>query len=111
MSDKHPLPTDIVLNQKDKILRVTFEGDTLFELSCEYLRVFSPSAENLIAQEDGTWLTGKGDVNIKQIDPIGNYAVRLTFDDGHKTGVYSWQWLYELGVYEKEKWAEYQKHI
>lgn len=82
-------PTDLRLLQKQKILEVTFEDGKIFKLPCAYLREHTPSAE------PGT---PGNDVNIIGIDPVGNYAVKLIFSDGHETGIYSWETLYELGL-------------
>lgn len=101
-------PTDIHLNRQARILKVTFEDGATFELPCEYLRVFSPSAE-VRGHGPGQEVlqTGKEDVNIKAIEPVGNYAVRLVFDDGHSSGLYSWNLLYELGVNRERNWWNY----
>lgn len=101
-------PTDIHLDRKTRILKVTFEDGTTFELPCEYLRVFSPSAE-VRGHSPGQEVlqTGKEDVNIQAIEPVGNYAVRLVFDDGHSSGLYSWNLLYELGVNQDRNWRNY----
>lgn len=108
MSENTIKPTDIKLHQKSRILEVTFEDGKRFELPCEYLRCFSPSAEvrgHAPGQE--TLQVGKEKVNIKGIEPVGNYAVVLQFDDGHDTGIYSWQTLYDLGVNKEKYWQEY----
>ena len=101
-------PTDIHLNRKARILKVTFEDGATFDLPCEYLRVFSPSAE-VRGHGPGQEVlqTGKGDVNIQAIEPVGNYAVRLVFDDGHSSGLYFWNFLYELGVNQERNWRDY----
>jgi DUF971 family protein len=90
------------------MLVISFEGSEAFELSAEYLRVMSPSAEvqGHSAAERKT-VGGKLNVAIMQIEPVGNYAVRLTFDDMHSTGIYSWRYLYELGREHETRWAEY----
>lgn len=83
-------PTEIKLHQNSRLLEVAFEDGTHFQLPCEYLRVFSPSAEvRGHGPGTGTLVTGKEGVNITTIEPVGNYAVRLVFDDGHSTGLYS----------------------
>lgn len=103
-----PIPTDIKLHQKSRILEISFDNGQRFELPCEYLRVFSPSAEVRGHSEDQAVLQlGKEDVNITSIDPIGQYAVRLNFDDGHHTGLYDWGTLYELGIHQAENWNRY----
>lgn len=101
-------PTDIKLHQKSRVLEVAFEDGKQFELPCEYLRCFSPSAEvrgHGPGQE--TLQVGKENVNITGIEPVGNYAVVLKFDDGHDSGIYSWETLYELGENQEKFWAEY----
>jgi len=108
MTESTIKPTDIKLHQKSRMLEITFEDGKHFELPCEYLRCFSPSAEvrgHGPGQE--TLQVGKEKVNIKGIEPVGNYAVVLQFDDGHNTGIYSWQMLYELGQNKDKYWQEY----
>jgi len=103
-----PRPTDIKLHQKSKILEVSFEDGKTFSLPCEYLRVYSPSAE-VRGHGPGQEVlqVGKEDVNITAIEPVGNYAVKLEFDDGHNTGLYSWDTLYQLGANHDALWQEY----
>ena len=101
-------PTEIKLHKRTRILEVTFQDDTRYELPCEYLRVFSPSAEvRGHGPETETLQVGKENVNIVHIEPVGNYAVRLDFDDGHNSGFYSWDCLYELGRDQEANWAKY----
>jgi len=104
---KH-VPTDIKLHQKSHMLELTFNDGSHFELSCEYLRVFSPSAE-VQGHGEGqeTLQVGKENVNIIGIEPVGNYAVQLNFDDGHNTGLYSWDTLYDLGICQEANWKNY----
>ena len=92
-----PRPTDIKLHQKSRMLEVTFDDGRHFELPCEYLRVYSPSAE-VRGHGPGQEVlqTGKEHVNIDAIEPVGTYAVVLKFDDDHDTGIYSWEMLREL---------------
>jgi DUF971 family protein len=105
-------PTEIKLHQASRLLEVAFEDDSLFQLPCEYLRVFSPSAEvRGHGPGKGVLVTGKENVNITAIEPVGNYAVRLVFDDGHATGLYSWNVLHELGVNQEENWRKYQRRL
>lgn len=114
MSKPHakPRPTNIRLLHKSRILEVAFDDGAEFRLPCEYLRVYSPSAE---VQGHGpgqeVLQTGKEEVNISEIEPVGSYAVRLIFDDGHQTGIYSWDRLYKLGVMQDEYWAAYLKRL
>jgi DUF971 family protein len=101
-------PTDITLHQKSQILEIGFDDGKRFRLTSEYLRVLSPSAE---VRGHGTGQevlqTGKKDVRIQAIEPVGNYAVKLVFSDGHDTGLYSWEYLYELGSDEYALWQDY----
>lgn len=101
-------PTELNLHRDSRVLEITFDNGEHYNLSCEYLRVFSPSAEvrgHGPGQE--TLQLGKEGVNIEQITPVGNYAVCLHFDDGHNTGIYSWDTLYELGSNQKQNWQGY----
>lgn len=108
MSSKtEPVATDIQLHQKSRLLEVSFDDGKKFELPCEYLRVFSPSAEVKALADQGQLVRDKQDVNITEITPVGHYAVQLHFDDGHDTGVYSWQTLYELGKKRDKNWQTY----
>jgi DUF971 family protein len=101
-------PTDIRLHQKSRILEIEFDDGTQFQLPCEYLRVYSPSAE-VRGHGPGQEVlqTGKEKVNITAIEPVGNYAVRLQFDDDHNTGLYSWDLLYKLGANQESLWLDY----
>jgi DUF971 family protein len=103
-----PWPTEIRLKDKGRALAVAFDRGDSFELSAEYLRVMSPSAEvqGHSAAERKT-IGGKQNVAIIQVEPVGNYAVRLVFDDMHSTGIYSWRYLYELGSEYEARWREY----
>lgn len=101
-------PTNLVLHQLSRILEVSFEDGTTWRLPCEYLRVYSPSAEvRGHGPGQGTLQTGKEEVNISDIEPVGNYAVRLVFDDGHNSGLYTWDYLYLLGKQYDHNWKEY----
>ena len=103
-----PVPVEIKLHSKSHLLEVTFDDGARFELPCEYLRVYSPSAE-VRGHGPGQEVlqTGKENVTIAAIEPVGNYAVRLCFDDGHDTGLYTWKHLYELGQNRKQYWQDY----
>lgn len=108
MATHIPIPTDINLHQHSRVLDIAFDTGEQFQFTCEFLRVYSPSAEvrgHSPSQEVLQY--GKADVNIDNIEPIGNYAIRLTFDDGHDTGLYSWEWLYYLGKNQDKLWQEY----
>ena len=105
-------PTDIKLRQKERILEVHFQDGSVFEMSAEYLRVHSPSAEVQGHTPDQAVLqVGKENVNIIGIEPVGNYAVLLRFDDDHDSGIYSWETLYNLGKNQEQKWADYLKKL
>lgn len=108
MSQAIPRPTEIKLHQKSRLLEVAFDDGKRFSLSCEYLRVFSPSAE-VRGHGPGQEVlqVGKRDVEIKDIEPVGQYAVKLVFSDGHDTGLYSWEYLYELGETQESSWKSY----
>ncbi len=103
-----PRPTGLTLHKASHVLEVVFDTGETFRLPAEYLRVNSPSAE---VQGHGpgqkVLVAGKRDVNIAGIEPVGHYAVVLRFDDGHDTGIYSWNTLYELGRTQEEQWAKY----
>ena len=107
-----PRPTDIKLHQKSRVLELAFEDGSSFNLPCEYLRVYSPSAE-VRGHGPGQEVlqVGKEDVNIEAVQPGGNYAVKLEFDDGHNTGIYSWDTLYKLGLHYDELWQDYLKRL
>ena len=103
-----PNPTEIRLKRKSKLLVVAFDDGCEFHFTFEYLRVHSPSAEvrgHGAGQE--VLQTGKEDVVITAIDPVGHYAVRLVFDDGHDTGLYMWDYLHELGTNMEGNWQRY----
>jgi len=103
-----PRPTEIKLHQKSRVLEIAFDDGKLFRLECELLRVYSPSAE-VRGHGPGQEVLqpGKKDVEIAAVEPVGNYAVRLVFSDGHDTGLYSWDYLYGLGVDKERLWKEY----
>jgi DUF971 family protein len=104
----NPYPTDIRLRTASRLLSVSFSDGARYEMSFEYLRVFSPSAEvKGHGGGEGLLQTGKDKVGIAAIEPVGNYAVRLVFDDGHNTGLYSWRLLHELGRDMAANWARY----
>lgn len=96
------IPTEINLHQKSKLLRIKFDDDHAFDLPCEYLRVYSPAIDQKAAL-----IIGKETVNITAIEPQGNYGIRIIFDDGHDTAIYSWETLFDLGNHYPEKWQEY----
>ncbi len=112
MPEEKPTPTDITLHQQSRILETVFDDGSRFQLPCEYLRVYSPSAE-VRGHGPGQEVLqiGKEKVNIVAVEPVGTYAVMLRFDDGHDTGIFSWQTLYELGVNRKQYWADYLQRL
>ena len=108
MKKESPQPESINLHQKSRILEITFSDGQNFELSCELLRVYSPSAEvKGHGPGQSVLQTGKENVSITRIEPVGHYAVKLIFDDGHETGLYSWAYLYELGENKDALWKDY----
>jgi DUF971 family protein len=105
-------PTEIKLRTRSRVLEVAFDDGARYLLPFEYLRVFSPSAEvkgHGPGQE--VLVTGKQNVGIHAVEPIGQYAVKLVFDDGHDTGLYSWNYLRELGEQQLENWKKYQARV
>ena len=101
-------PTDIKLHQLSRVLEVSFDNGETFNLPCEYLRVYTPSAEALgHAPGQEILQTGKENVNISSIRPVGNYGIEPTFSDGHNSGIYSWDMLYKLGSEYQALWANY----
>jgi len=99
---------EIKLRRRSRVLEVSFGDGTHHQLPCEYLRVYSPSAEvKGHGPGEGTLVVDKQQVGIKAIEPVGQYAVRLVFDDGHDTGLYTWKYLYELSIQRERKWADY----
>lgn len=104
----NPVPIEIHLHQRSRVLEVAFDDGARFELPCEYLRVNSPSAE---VQGHGPGQRvlqhGKIGVNVTAVEPVGNYAVLLRFDDGHASGLFSWKLLYELGRDQARNWQRY----
>ena len=103
-----PWPTELRLNPAKDVLTVRFDNEERYELAAEYLRVESPSAE---VQGHGpierTFVPGKRHVKIKALEPVGHYAVRIVFDDGHDSGLFTWSYLRELGQSHEEKWPAY----
>jgi DUF971 family protein len=102
------VPTNIVVHQQSKVLELTYENGNAYRLPFEFLRVLSPSAEvrgHGPGQE--TLQTGKRNVSILSIDPVGHYAIKPTFTDGHDSGLFSWDYLHELCLNQEELWQEY----
>ena len=112
MSDATAWPVDLHFRKADRVLTVTFDDGSAFKLPAEYLRVESPSAE---VQGHGAAtkviVAGKKNVSIQKIEPIGRYAVRLVFDDGHDTGLFSWDYLHKLGREHTKRWFEYESRL
>jgi DUF971 family protein len=107
-----PPPTEIKLHQKSRVLEIAFADGARFRLPCEFLRVYSPSAE-VRGHGPGQEVlqTGKKEVEIARIEPVGQYAVQLHFSDGHDTGIYSWDLLYDYGTRQDEMWRHYLKRM
>jgi DUF971 family protein len=107
-----PIPTEITLHQKSRRLELAYDDGQRYQLDFEYLRVFTPSAE---ARGHGpgqeTLQTGKRNVTIERIEPVGTYALRFVYSDGHDSGLYSWDLLHNLAVHHDELWAEYLKQL
>lgn len=110
MSDRNPVPTEIRMHRKSRVLELVYEDGDSVSLAAEYLRVYSPSAE---VQGHGpgqaVLIVGKERVNVKEIEPVGHYAIRIRFDDGHDSGLFSWQYLRELADKEAENWEDYSR--
>lgn len=107
-----PHPTEIKLHQKSRVLEIGFDDGKVFTLPCEFLRVYSPSAE-VRGHGPGQEVlqVGKAQVEITAIEPVGHYAVRLVFSDGHDTGLYAWDYLYGLGEDREALWQQYLKKM
>ena len=107
---QNPIATELRLRRAARVLEVSFADGSRFELPFEYLRVHSPSAE---VQGHGpgqeVLVLGKENVGIKAVEPVGQYAVKLVFDDGHDTGLYTWKYLHELGRERVVRWARYEE--
>ena len=107
-----PSPTEIKLHQKSRLLEIAFADGKRYSLPFEFLRVYSPSAEvrgHGPGQE--TLQVGKKDVEITQVEPVGSYAVQLVFSDGHDSGIYSWDYFYNIGAHQDEMWVHYLERM
>ena len=112
LDSRTPIPTRIVVHQKSRVLEIEFPGAQAYKLSFEFLRVFSPSAE-VRGHGPGQEVlqVGKRDVTIEAVEPVGNYAIQPRFSDGHATGIYSWDYLYQLATGQEAMWQEYLQRL
>lgn len=112
LSKGQPQPTELKLHQKSRVLEIAYSDGRAFRLPCEFLRVFSPSAE-VRGHGPGQEVlqVGKREVEIARIEPVGSYAVQLVFSDGHDTGIYSWDLLYDYGMRQDEMWRHYLERM
>ncbi|HTL26194.1 MAG TPA: DUF971 domain-containing protein [Burkholderiales bacterium] len=112
MASDSPQPTEIKLHQKSRVLEISFDDGKSFRLPYEFLRVYSPSAE-VRGHGPGQEVlqTGKKDVEITRAEPVGSYAIQLAFSDGHETGLYSWDLLYQFGEEQEPMWRHYLERI
>lgn len=101
-------PTEIKLHQQSRLLEISFGGDVRYQLPYEFLRVYSPSAE-VVGHGPGEEVlqTGKKNVSVREIVPAGSYAIQIEFDDGHDSGIYTWEYLRELGERQEALWQNY----
>ena len=112
LTNQTPRPTEIKLHQKSKVLDISFSDGKIFNFPCEFLRVYSPSAEvSGHGPEQEVLQIGKSLVNIHKIVPVGNYAIQLYFTDGHNTGLYSWDLLYRYGLNYEQMWQLYLQRM
>lgn len=112
LNSSTPTPTEITVHQQSRLLEVAFSDGARFQIPFELMRVYSPSAEvkgHGPGQE--TLQTGKRDVNITALAPVGHYAVQPQFSDGHESGLYSWEYLYELGSQQEQLWRDYEARL
>ena len=108
MSEINPKPVSINLHKQSRVLDIEYEDGSHFQFTCEFLRVHSPSADvRGHGPGQGALQIGKEHVSITDIEPVGNYAIKLVFDDGHQTGIYSWGYLYDMGRNQEQYWQEY----
>lgn len=112
LTPQTPTPTDITVHQTSRVLEIGFSDGRTFRIPFELMRVYSPSAE---VQGHGpgqeVLQTGKRDVEIVSLEPVGNYAVQPTFSDGHSSGIYSWDYLYRLGAEQEALWRRYEERL
>ncbi len=112
LDNKTPMPTEIKLHQKSRMLEIAFSDGQRFDLPCEFLRVYSPSAE-VRGHGPGQEVlqVGKKNVEITDVQPVGSYAIQLVFSDGHDSGLYSWDYLHDLGVNQEALWTQYLERM
>ena len=112
MDHESPQPTEIKLHQKSRVLEIAFADGKSYRLPFEFLRVHSPSAE-VRGHGPGQEVlqTGKKDVDITRVEPVGSYAIQLCFSDGHETGIYSWDLLYQYGAQQETMWRQYLERM
>jgi DUF971 family protein len=112
LSTTTPIPTEIKLHQQSRALEIAFNDGRTFRLPYEFLRVYSPSAE-VRGHGPGQEVlqVGKRDIAIRDVEAVGHYAIRPTFSDGHDTGIYSWDYLYDLGIRQDEMWQHYLERM
>lgn len=112
MEMSHHLPVEITLHSKRRSLELLFDDGARFDLPCEYLRVYSPSAEVQGHHNEGAVLqVGKEDVNITDMKQVGHYALKIFFDDNHKSGLFTWNYLYDLGQNQESHWQDYLQRL
>mgnify|MGYP003593274791 FL=1 len=112
MTPNSLIPRSITVHGQSRVLEVAFSDGAAFRLPFELLRVYSPSAEVMgHAPGQEVLQTGKRNVDITGIEPVGNYAVKLQFSDGHDSGIFSWDYLYALGVHQEARWADYLRRL
>ncbi|WP_339338917.1 DUF971 domain-containing protein [uncultured Oceanicoccus sp.] len=112
MNTTCPTPSDIKLHTQSRLLELIYSDGERYELSCEYLRVYSPSAEvKGHGPEQEVLQIGKINVSINAIEPVGNYALQLVFSDGHNSGIYSWDYLYQLATHKAAWWQDYLQRL
>ena len=112
MADARPWPTELRVSKDKRVLTVTFEDGARYELSAEYLRIMSPSAEvQGHSPDQRKTVPGKRDVGIMSVEAVGNYAVRINFDDMHTTGIYSWDYLRDIGADHDRLWGRYLEEL
>jgi len=108
MSTTERVPSQIRLHRRSRRLELVYADGDRFDLPCEYLRVFSPSAEvRGHSPNQAVLMVGKESVNVSRIEPVGHYAVRLVFDDGHDSGLFTWDYLHQLGIRQADNWQDY----